>query len=113
MLNKKTSRRSLLKASGQVAGLTIAAPGIGWALSRGTDKAERPSDEEAAQCRFIEAVLKKHTANSSTTSVEEIREFAERFTQTNGVIDYQREFATISGEYRLTRLFVRSVRQGV
>lgn len=108
MLNKKTSRRALLKSSAQVAGLAAATPTLGWALGQPDE-----TSPETAQKRFIEAVLKKHASKSRTATVEEIREFAERFTEVNGVVDYKGMFSTISGEYRLTRLFVRSVRHGV
>ncbi len=109
MLNRKTSRREMLKTSAQVAGLAAATPAISWALSQ-QGEAANPA---TAQRQFIESVLKKHAARSKTTTSEEIAEFAVRFTEVNGVVDYKKMFGTLSGEYRLTRLFVRSVRHGV
>ena len=108
MLNKKTSRRALLKSSAQIAGLAATVPVVGWTLGE-----QLEATPETAQKQFIEAVLKKHASKSQTATLEEIREFAERFTEVNGVVNYKGMFSTISGEYRLARLFVRSVRHGV
>ncbi len=111
MLNKKTSRREVLKAGGKIAGVAAAVPAATWAL--GKSDSSSGGTPETAQIRFIESVLAKHAAKSKTVTRKEITEFATRFTEVNGVVDYQKQFSTLSGEYRLARLFVRSVRHGV
>lgn len=108
MLNKKISRRMVLKASSTLAGAAALAAAGAWRLNDGTQSTL--DARKFAQISFIESVLKKHSASSKTVTEAEIQVFAARYTQVNGVVDYKRLFTGIGGEYRLTRIFVRSVR---
>lgn len=108
MLNKQISRRTVLKASSTLAGAAALAAAGAWKLSDGTPGT--PGARKVAQISFIESVLKKHSAGSKTVTEAEIQAFAARYTEVNGVVDYKRLFTGIGGEYRLTRIFVRSVR---
>lgn len=103
MTESKTTRRDMLKVSALFAGATLA-PTMSLA-----QKSSSSNDAEAQQ-RFIQQLLIKHAKGSRTTSPEEIEAFAKRFTEVNGVVDYQALFANIDGEFRLTRAFVKSLR---
>lgn len=115
MLNKKISRRSLIKTSTTgLMGLAAA----GSALSMGLDKSDlfesvdknATSTQKQDQIRFIQATLIKRAANSKTVTPEEIEAFAVRFTEVHGVLDYRSLFSNLDGEYRLSKIFVRSLR---
>jgi len=111
MLKSNTSRRDMLKVSAALAGAASVMPS---SLTAGTNASNSanlaPSVAVEAQNRFIQQLLIKHAAGSKTTRPEDIEAFAKRFTEINGVIDYQAEFSTIDGEYRITRAFVKSLR---
>ena len=98
----KTSRRGFLQGSVGAAGL-IALP-----LGATVSVTENESAEVRAQNAYIEAVLFKHTGASRQINKDKIRVFAQRFTQTYGLVDYRRMYSGMVGEYQLTRLYVRS-----
>lgn len=103
------SRRRFLYGSAGAAGLLVMPHAAGsWAPANASD-----SPEEYAQKAYIEAVLVKHTGCSRRLNKRQVRTFADRFTQVYGVVDYRGMYGGIAGEYRLTRLFVRSAKLAV
>ena len=100
--NLKTNRRSFLQGSMAAAGW-IALP-----VSAKAIPAEEESVDVRAQNAYIESVLFKHTGASRQLNKDKIRVFAQRFTQTYGLVDYRRMYSGTVGEYKLTRLYVRS-----
>lgn len=108
MLNNKISRRSMLKGASTFAVVATATAAGG--LARLKDAPLSAEAQRTAQIRFITSTLLKYTAGSKTVTTNEIESFAKRFTEANGVVDYQSLFSRIDGEYRLTRLFVKNVR---
>lgn len=98
-----TSRRALLKASAGL-GAIVAVP---MALTGAEIDTNDPASR--AQKAFIEAVLHKHTGRSQAVRRQQVQLFARRFTEEYGVVDYKQMYGGIIGEYRLTRLFARSI----
>ena len=103
-LTTTSSRRDFLKGSAAAAGILVV-PMVATAKTRPTD-----SVDERAQKAYLEAVLQKHTGRSRKLNQTQVRHFAQRFTEEYGVVDYKALYSGIAGEYRLTRLFVRSTR---
>jgi len=103
MFNTNTSRRALLKASAGL-GAIVAVP---MTMSGADVSTDDPASR--AQKAFIEAVLQKHTGRSRAVRPQQVTLFARRFTEEYGVVDYKRMYGGIVGEYRLTRLFARSI----
>ncbi len=100
-MNKKSiSRRGFIKGSAGIAGL-IAAP----AVLKITGESREGND---AQISYIESVLLKQIKSSKKLQKKHVQDFARRFTEEYGQVDYKKLYSGLAGEYRLTRLFVRS-----
>ncbi|WP_373084841.1 twin-arginine translocation signal domain-containing protein [Zhongshania sp.] len=100
-MNKKSiSRRSFIKGSTGLAGLMMA-PGV--LKINGARCADLN-----AQIAYIEEVLLRQTKTSKKLHKKHVQIFAQRFTEEYGQVDYKSIYSGLAGEYRLTRLFVRS-----
>lgn len=103
MFKTNTSRRALLKASAGLGAMVVVPMTMRGAAVDTDDPASR------AQKAFFEAVLHKHTGRSLAVQRQQVRLFARRFTEEYGVVDYKQMYGGLVGEYRLTRLFARSI----
>ena len=103
---KMTSRRGFLQGAAGVGGVMV----VPLSMAKPLRSEAFDSPAERAQIAFIEAVLHKHTGRSRKLKNAQVRLFAQRFTEEYGVVDYKSLYHGIAGEYRLTRLFVRSTR---
>lgn len=101
-----TSRRNFLKGSAGAMGIAV----VPMVVGHGDALSPQWTAEERAQSAYLEAVLQKHAGRSRKLGMAKIRLFAQRFTETYGVVDYKSLFGGVAGEYRLTRLFVRSTK---
>lgn len=99
----KTSRRAFLQATAGL-GAVVSVP---LALTEPLPDFDDPAAR--AQVAYIEAVVHKHLGRSRQVQTRSIRVFAHRFTQHYGVVDYKTMYGGIVGEYRLSRLFARSL----
>ncbi len=106
MTTSVTSRRNFLKGSAGAAGILV----VPMVAAKGHEPGLTNSVEERAQKAYLEAVLHKHTGRSRKLNARQVRVFAQRFTEEYGVVDYKALYSSIAGEYRLTRLFVRSTK---
>lgn len=103
MQDKTISRRSFMTASASITGLAA----LGAGLPLGAKLLS--SDETKAQKRFMTKVLDRSTAQSKRSSPEYIDLFVDRFAEVYGVVDYKEVFSGPFGEFRLTKLFLKSV----
>jgi len=100
-MNKKSiSRRRFIKGSAGVAGLVMAPAVLKINGASGADL--------NAQIAYIEEVLLRQTKTSKKLHKEHVQIFARRFTEEYGQVDFRGMYSGLAGEYRLTRLFVRS-----
>lgn len=99
----KTSRRAFLQATAGLGAVVSVHLLMADCVPEFHDPASR------AQVAYIEAVVHKHLGRSSQVHGASIRLFARRFTQQYGVVDYKAMYGGIVGEYRLSRLFARSL----
>lgn len=107
-----TSRRSLLKNSAKVAGIAAIAPAVSFAGTKlGGDLSPTSSQAELRdpQEQYIIDVLQKYAAKSKRIKTEHIEGFAKGFVELNAGTDVSRQFDGLTGEYRLVKLFIRSV----
>lgn len=113
-----TSRRRLLKNSAIVAGVATITPAISFATGD-TSKAEQMGEAQglksgakvsADQHQHIVSVLNKYTAKSKRVTAEHIDRFATGFIEMNGDIDYKETFKRLDGEYKLVKLFMKSMK---
>lgn len=103
MQDKTISRRSFMTASASITGL--AALGAGLPLG-----AKLLSDNDAkAQRRFMTEILDRSTAQAKRSKPEYIDLFVSRFEEVYGVVDYKEMFSGPFGEYRLSKLYIKSV----
>ena len=120
MINPKikcnTARRALLKNTATVAGLATISPAISFASSQPSNKtlvektkAELASDYQQEQHQHIVSVLNKYAAKSKRVTAEHIDRFATGFTKMNGDLNYKETFKNLDGEYRLVKLFIKSL----
>jgi hypothetical protein len=104
MLNKMATRRDVLKASAVIAGAALVPTALLSSRSMPT------ADPQArGQIAFIKAVLQKHTRGSQLINRKHVNDFATAFTEKYGVVDYKGHYSGLHGEYKLTRLFARSI----
>lgn len=106
------TRRKLLKKTASVAGVAAVAPAITFAGTNAKSEAEIPKSAEDIQVaheRFVAKVLNKYASKSKRIKPEYIDGFAKGFVKLNGDIDYRETFKGLGGEYRLVKLFIRSV----
>ena len=116
-----TSRRRLLKNSAIVAGVATITPAI--SLAKGdANVAGQMSEAQGVksgskvnsdQHQHIVSVLNKYTAKSKRVTAEHIDRFATGFIQMNGDIDYKETFKRLDGEYKLVKLFMKSMKASV
>lgn len=106
LTKKLTSRRNFLKGSAGAAGILV----VPMAAAKGLEFGPTDSLEERAQKAFLEAVLQKNTGRSRKLNSKQVQTFARCFTEEYGVVDYKALYSGIAGEYKLTRLFVRSTK---
>lgn len=112
MLNKKTTRRELIRATAAVAGAASAAPALSLGMEVGADE-NLPLAEawKLDQKRYIAHKLRRITHRSGTVTQADIDDFAVQFTEANGLLDYRKCFSRIDGDYQLARLFIQSTRR--
>lgn len=104
MLNKMTTRRDMLKVSAGITGAAvIPATILSW------DALDAADPRIAAQAAHFRKVLHKHTQGSQAIHRKHVNAFIKRFCERYGLVDYQANYTGLHGEYRLTRLFARSV----
>lgn len=106
------SRRKLLKTTATVAGIVAIAPAVSFASngSKLDSKSLKSSEQvRSDQHRYITSVLEKYASKSKRIKPEYIEGFAEGFIKLNGDINYKQAFKGLTGEYRLVKLFIRSV----
>ncbi len=106
------SRRKLLKNTATVAGVAAVVPAVSFASKNVTSEAVLPKsfeDIQAERERFVAEVLHKYASKSKRIKPEYIDGFAKGFVELNGDIDYKQSFKGLSGEFRLVKLFIRSV----
>ncbi|MBW8184625.1 hypothetical protein [Shewanella nanhaiensis] len=106
MLNKKVGRRSVIKSSLSITAMAAVTPNIAIGMAT---QSEVLKPEREASVEFIVQVLTKHTKRSKKVEQENIIEFAQEFVALNGDLNYKKEFAKANGEYRLVKLFIRSL----
>lgn len=115
-LNKKnqckTTRRQLLKTTATVAGIATIFPAM--SLARGKENKGTLSEHSISQIKsknhqYIVSVLNKHAAGSKRVTPLHIDRFATGFIEMNEGIDYQKTFSGIDGEYRLVKVFIKSM----
>ena len=99
----KTTRRAFLQATASL-GAIVSVP---MAFSDPEPVLSNP--EQRAQAAYIEAVVHKNLGRAREVPSQKIRLFALRFTEHYGVVDYKKMYGGIVGEYRLSRLFARSL----
>lgn len=99
----QTSRRAFLKVSGGTVG-ALAVPAA-FAMPRGHGDAA----ELGRQASFLRSVLHKQVNHSDTIRRKHVDKFVAQFGETYGLVDYRGLYSGLVGEYRLTRLFVRSL----
>ncbi|GEM_PF-1368752 len=107
-----TSRRKLLKGTATVAGIAAIAPAISFANGASSEDMNVVKSAEEIRSeyhRYITSVLKKYAAKSKRIKPEYIDGFAKGFIELNGDINYEQTFKGLTGEYRLVKLFIRSV----
>jgi len=112
-----TSRRSLLKNSAMVAGVATITPAISFAKSDAGKAAHAGAGQSlkagtnvrADQHQHIVSVLNKYAAKSKRVSAEHIDRFATGFIEMNGDINYKETFKRLDGEYKLVKLFIKSL----
>lgn len=107
------SRRQLIKNTSLMAGLAVVTPAVSFATSNNDeeDSGPAPSAEElrGQHERFVAKVINKYASKSRRIRPEFIDGFAKGFVELNGSIDYENTFKGLTGEYRLVKLFIRSV----
>jgi len=111
-----TSRRSLLKNSAIVAGVATITPAVSFAGTKAGE--DILIDKSAArvkldQHQYIVSVLNKYAAKSKRVTAVHIDRFAKGFIEMNGDIDYKQTFNKLDGEYKLVKLFMKSLNASV
>ena len=113
MASFDASRRTMLKKTVAVAGVAAVAPAVSFASSSNKkDDAELDNSPQGVQARrekFVSKILRKYASKSKRIKPEYIDGFAKGFVELNGDIDYEQSFHGLKGEYRLVKLFIRSV----
>ena len=107
-----TSRRSLLKNSAMVAGVATITPAISLTGSKGGDEIlidKSSTQVKSDQQQYIASVLNKYAAKSKRVTAEHIDRFATGFIKMNGDLNYKETFKNLDGEYRLVKLFMKSL----
>ncbi len=103
MKSVQTTRRAFLRGStGTLGALVLPVP-----LVCAGEDADDPALRE--QQAFIRSVLHKQVSRSGTIRRHHVNAFARGFNKTYGLVEYRDIFGGLVGEYRLTRLFVRSL----
>lgn len=103
MKDTQTTRRQFLKVSTGTVGVLASPVSMAWA------KQHRDASELDAQSVFIKRVLNKNVRRSNRIHRKHVAAFAEKFGETYGVVAYRELYSGLVGEYRLTRMFVRSL----
>jgi len=107
-----TQRRALLKNTATVAGLATITPAIsfaGGATSKSVLIDKSKAEIESDQHRYIVSVLNKYAAKSTRVTAQHIDRFATGFIEMNGDINYKQTFSRLDGEYKLVKLFMKSL----
>jgi len=106
------SRRKLLKTTATVAGLAAISPAISLAKGKAAEVGAVSTAQVSSrsdQHRYIASVLNKYAAKSKRVKPEHIDRFAKGFIEMNGDIDYKQTFNKLDGEYKLVKLFMKSM----
>lgn len=106
-------RRQFIENTSLMAGLAVVTPAVSFsarsncvAASESTLSAEEMRSQHE---RFVAKVLNKYASKSRRIRSEYIDGFAKGFVELNGSIDYENTFEGLTGEYRLVKIFIRSV----
>ena len=116
-----TSRRSLIKNSAMIAGVATITPAISFAKGDANKAGQLGAGQnlkagsvvKADQHRYIVSVLNKYAAKSKRVTAGHIDRFAKGFIEMNGDIDYKQTFNKLDGEYKLVKLFMKSLNASV
>ena len=103
-------RRRFLRNSAAVAGAAVVAPTVAMGKQNKV-KRQTPENLSAhdAQQQFIKDVLNKYAAKSKRVDQAHIEAFSRGFVEQNGEQDYQQIFKGVHGEYKLVKLFMKSM----
>ncbi len=105
-------RRRFLRNSAAIAGAAAVVPSIAIAKKNKVSvQLEEPSAGYDAQQQFIKDVLSKYAAKSKRVDKAHINAFARGFVEQNGDQNYQEIFKGLHGEYKLVKLFMKSMTQ--
>jgi hypothetical protein len=107
-----TSRRKLLKTTATVAGLVTISPAISFANGKpgeDTQVGNKVAHTQSDQHQHIVSVLNKYAARSKRVTPRHIDRFATGFIEMNGDINYRETFKNLDGEYKLVKLFMKSL----
>lgn len=106
------NRRRFLRNSAAIAGAAAVVPSIAMAKkNKASTQLEKPSLGYEAQQQFIKDVLSKYAAKSKRVDQTHIDAFARGFVEQNGDQNYQQIFKGVHGEYKLVKLFMKSMNQ--
>lgn len=105
-------RRRFLRNSAAIAGAAAVVPSIAIAKKNKVSvQLEEPRAGYDAQQQFIKDVLSKYAAKSKRVDQAHIDAFARGFVEQNGDQNYQELFKGLHGEYKLVKLFMKSMTQ--
>ena len=105
-------RRRFLRNSAVAAGAAVVIPTVAMGKQNKTPlQAQENLSAYDAQQQFIKDVLSKYAAKSKRVDQAHIDAFARGFVEQNGDQNYQQIFKGVHGEYKLVKLFMKSMNQ--
>lgn len=103
-------RRRFIFNSAAVAGAAVIVPTVGVAKQAQQDRQQLSTlSSYDGQYRHIVDVLNKYAAKSKRVDSAHIDAFARGFIDQNGDIDCKKTFDGVHGEYKLVKLFMKSM----
>ncbi len=103
MRDIRSTRRAFLKGS------TGALGALAMPVSIAAPARDAEDEQIKAQKAFLKSVLHKHVKRSNHIQRKHVDAFTQRLCEQHGLVDYRQQYSGLVGEYRLTRLFVRSL----
>jgi len=105
-------RRRFLRKSAVIAGATAVIPSIAMTKQNKTPKLpEKTRSNYDVQHQHIVDALNKYAAKSKRVNQAHIDAFAKGFIEQNGMQNYKQIFDGVHGEYKLVKLFMKSMNQ--
>lgn len=105
-------RRRFLRNSAVVAGAAVVIPSVAMSKQSKTQtEVQETLGTYDAQQQFIKDVLGKYATKSKRVDQAHIDAFARGFVEQNGDQNYQQIFQGVHGEYKLVKLFMKSMTQ--